>query len=297
MDCRNPIGIEGIYVPCGRCLPCRVKKRRLWATRMELESLAHTHTSMITLTYSDENLPAENTLDPVHMRNWLKRIRKAVAPLPLRFFSCGEYGGISERPHYHVILYGYQACLRGGAGGLRVYRPSDCCPQCALVSQTWGYGLISCEHVSPASFRYVAGYVTKKMMSKDDPRLNGRYPEFARMSRMPGLGVPALPAILKAMEEGFRIYDKEEDVPAYLIIGGKKRPIGKYLQQQLRLALGRHKESPVHVKQAFLAKMQDLWAASKALDTTPKELLIRMGETAADRTEFYETLKPKREKI
>lgn len=297
MLCRNPIGLENIYVPCGRCLPCRVQKRRLWATRMELESLAHEHTSMITLTYSDENLPAEKTLDPVHLRNWLKRIRKRVAPLPLRFFSCGEYGGISERPHYHAILFGYQSCLRGGASGLRVYRPSDCCSQCAVVSETWGYGLISCECVTPASFRYVAGYVTKKMMNKDDPRLRGRYPEFARMSLKPGIGVPAIPLIAKALEDGFRIYDKGEDVPSYLIVRGKKMPIGKYLQRELRLAIGRSKDTPEHVKRAFLQKMQTLWEASKDLDTTPKELLLKLGEAQAANMEFYETMKPKREKI
>lgn len=264
---------------------------------MELESLAHEHTSMVTLTYRDENIPQENSLDPVHLRNWLKRIRKAVAPLPLRFFACGEYGGASERPHYHAILYGYRSCLRGGATGLRVYRPSDCCSQCGLVSQTWGHGLISCESVSPASFRYVAGYVTKKMMNKNDPRLNGRYPEFARMSLKPGIGVPAIPLIAKALEDGFRIYDKNEDVPSYLIVRGKKMPIGKYLQQQLRLAIGRSKDTPDHVKRAFLSKMQDLWAASAAMDTTPKEILLKMGEASAATMEFYETMKPKREKI
>lgn len=166
-----------------------------------------------------------------------------------------------------------------------------------MVSETWGYGLISCECVTPASFRYVAGYVTKKMMNKDDPRLRGRYPEFARMSLKPGIGVPAIPLIAKALEDGFRIYDKGEDVPSYLIVRGKKMPIGKYLQRELRLAIGRSKDTPEHVKRAFLQKMQTLWEASKDLDTTPKELLLKLGEAQAANMEFYETMKPKREKI
>lgn len=36
----------------------------------------------------------------------MKRLRKYLEPVKVRFFACGEYGDNTYRPHYHLILFG-----------------------------------------------------------------------------------------------------------------------------------------------------------------------------------------------
>ena len=37
----------------------------------------------------------------------MKRLRKKLHPLKIRFFHCGEYGDKTRRPHYHALIFGY----------------------------------------------------------------------------------------------------------------------------------------------------------------------------------------------
>lgn len=299
MLCRKPTGIgNGVYVRCGHCVPCRVQKRMLWASRMELEALAHPVTSFVTLTYSDETLPENGSLRPRDVTLWLKRIRKAVEPLRLRYFACGEYGGETWRPHYHAIVYGLEPCRRSPFFTRRVHQLGQCCPSCDLVFKTWGLGIVCAAPASPECFRYVAGYVTKKMASKNDPRLNGRHPEYAIPSRRPGIGVPALPLIKQAMEDGFRLWDQSEDVPSHVLVrGNQKLLLGKYLQRKLREECGRDGETPEEIKRAFYQNMRDVLEFAKENDLLPQEVHTRLGENSASRIEFWERAKPKREKL
>lgn len=286
MLCRNPIGLgDGVYVPCGGCIPCRVQKRRLWASRLELEAHTHTEKVFLTLTYDDERLPEGATLKPKHVQDWLKRIRKAVEPLPLRFFACGEYGDKTERPHYHAILFGYPECT-GTAFNTAV---AGCaCSSCSTVRKTWGHGHILSGRVTAQSCRYIAGYVTKKMQSKGHPDLNGREPEFARWSNRPGLGVPALKMIAQAMIDGFQAWDKDVDVPTHVMASDHKLVFSKYLRGKLREELGRSKETPEAVKRQWLENMQTVLMAAKENDLLPKEVHAALDGMRMDRMEFYE---------
>lgn len=71
-------------------MPCRINKRRIWTTRLFLESLVHRSSIFFTLTYRDECLPEGGNLNPRDMTLFLKRLRKAVAPLRIRFFIVGS---------------------------------------------------------------------------------------------------------------------------------------------------------------------------------------------------------------
>lgn len=219
MLCKKPFYAGGTdYFPCGQCLPCRINRRRLWTHRIILEALKHEASSFVTLTYSNEHVPSDGSLNPRHLQLYLKSLRQAIIPFRLRFYAVGEYGDSTHRPHYHIALFGLG-------------------PQHANVIQAcWRYGFTYTGQLTLASAQYVAGYVTKKMTSKDDPRLNGRYPEFARMSNRPGIGAHALDELEDFLysEQGAKLLMQTKDVPLFLMHGGKKLPLGRYLRGKLR---------------------------------------------------------------
>ena len=187
MLCRAPILLGGRAFPCGQCMPCRVNRRRIWSHRIMLVAMQHSDSAFVTLTYSEDNVPktadGQLNLVPKDLQDWLKRFRKAIEPMRVRFYAVGEYGDETLRPHFHVALFGYPTCRFGNS----IYsdRRLNCCPQCDTVRDTWRHGSVLLGTLEDNSAQYIAGYVTKKLTSKDDYRLKGRYPEFARMSLHP----------------------------------------------------------------------------------------------------------------
>lgn len=200
-----------------------------------LEAFKHDQNAFLTLTYDETNLPADGSLRPRDLQLFIKRLRKAVHPSLFRFFAVGEYGDQTHRPHYHAGLFGFPGCRHGRSRySLGI---TNCCYWCDLVRETWGLGHIFIGNLEPDSAQYLAGYVTKKMTSKDDQRLNGRHPEYARMSLKPGIGADAMLDVAAAL----LTYGKDDaaDVPLALAHGKKELPLGRYLRIKLREAIGR----------------------------------------------------------
>lgn len=198
---------------------------------MMLENLLHEDSSFVTLTYAPEHEPEGGTLVPKDLQDWLKRLRKFTSPVRLRYLAVGEYGGETGRPHYHAIVYGLPTCLLGDTRGHSSQR--SLCSRCRLVSDTWGKGRILLGTVTPESCQYVSGYVVKKMTGVNDERLQGRYPEFARMSLKPGIGLGALDAIFDVSSK-LNLVNTQGDVPSTLRHGNKIWPLGRYLTRKLR---------------------------------------------------------------
>nr|QJB20591.1 MAG: replication initiator protein [Microvirus sp.] len=263
MLCKKPFHSFG----CGQCLPCRVKRRRIWTHRILLEALCYEENSFLTLTY--KNQPEGGTLVPRDFQLWLKRFREALSEddrPTIRFFGVGEYGDKSGRPHYHAALF--------GAG-------RDVLP---LVQKTWSKDGESLGHVmlgslTLASAQYIAGYVTKKMTKPDDSRLNGRHPEFSRMSQ--GIGRGMVPQIAKSLKGVNYVCRSISDVPTVLSHGPRTLPLGRYLRAKLVPHLGlpdknshslleRHRYDTLRNADAALdayQKMQDL--LSRHVDYPP----------------------------
>ena len=208
--------VGDVKLPCGQCTGCRVDRAREWSVRCLHEAKCWKENSFVTLTYNDENLPANGSLDYTHFQKWMRALRKRVGPV--RFFMCGEYGEVSLRPHYHAILFGYQfPDLRPwgrSPAGHPVYRS-------ALLEELWRYGNSLIGAVTKESAGYVARYCLKKVTGdRAEAHYGGRVPEFARMSLKPGIGA-----------RFFERYQSDILPNDYCVADGVKIPVPRYYEK------------------------------------------------------------------
>lgn len=166
-------------VPCGSCIGCRLERSRQWAMRCEHETKLHDASCFLTLTYDQEHLPANGSLEPKHLQDFIKRLRFHRGSL--RFFACGEYGEQLSRPHYHALIWGLDFPDK-----LRYDRELFTSRE---LESVWGHGMCTIGQVTFESAAYVARYSLKKVVGPAaEGWYRGRHPEFLRMSRRPGIG-------------------------------------------------------------------------------------------------------------
>lgn len=150
----------GLLLPCGQCRGCRLDRSREWAIRCVHEAQLHDANCFLTLTYDEEHVPADGSLNKTHWQKFAKRLRKHVGPF--RFLHVGEYGGLYHRPHYHALLFGVDFAFdrelyAGGDTPLFVS---------STVSKAWRFGFHTIGAVSMQSASYVAKYTLKKVTGK-----------------------------------------------------------------------------------------------------------------------------------
>lgn len=183
-----------VTLPCGGCVGCRKEKARQWTVRCMHEASLHLSNCFITLTYSDQNLPDNGSLEKRDFQLFMKRLRKQFPGTRIRFFGCGEYGDAAGRPHYHTLLFGHDFSDK--------YISADRDAYTAWRSPTlealWPLGLSEIGSFSPSSAAYIARYCIKKvstdMSDHHYTRVNTSTgemitvePEFLLMSRRPGI--------------------------------------------------------------------------------------------------------------
>jgi len=190
-----PFTGEVVRVPCGYCRGCRMDKAKAWALRCVHEAQMHDENCFVTLTYNPENLPSDGSVSKREMQLFMKRLRKSVNGKEVRFYGCGEYGSKLGRPHYHLLLFGYdfpdkeifyvEESKRSRfdiSGSYKVFKS-------AMLARLWEKGFSSLGEVSFESAGYCARYVGKKIGGKMAlEHYKGKEPEFALMSRRPGIG-------------------------------------------------------------------------------------------------------------
>lgn len=226
-----------------------------------LEASQHPFNSFWTLTYSDDTIPLTidglQTLRRKDLTDFVKRLREDYSPLKLRYFNVGEYGDSSERPHYHLALFNYPSCSRGHS---QFNRRANCCSVCERVLRIWGKGIVHSGQLEDNSAAYIAGYVTKKLTSAQDPRLKGREKEFGSMSLKPGIGAGFMDEVASTLLE-HQLDRVINDVPNQLAHSGRPRPLGRYLTRRLRERIGMAPEPPqatLRENQERLQPMRDL---------------------------------------
>lgn len=262
-----------------------------------LESYLHDKSSFVTLTYDEDHIPDGETLVPKDTQDWLKRFRKAIEPHRIRYFLVGEYGEETQRPHYHAALFNYPPCdyreLTQGSS-----RERGCCVSCDTIRDTWGKGRIFNGLLEPHSAQYIAGYVTKKMTGKDDPRLFGRHPEFTRSSKRPGIGADFMHFVASEFMK-FNLENTQVDVPSTLRHGPKELPLGRYLQKRLRKLVGKDEKAPQAVLDKISKELQPLREAAKHDEENPglKYHVLQASKGAIAKAEFRHNLRKKKGSI
>lgn len=174
-----------VYLPCNKCVACQLKSSNNWALRLLMETQAHKDICFITLTYNNENLPYNASLYKRDYQLFIKRLRKALNGLKIRYFLSGEYGSLYGRPHYHLILFGWKPTdlverFTRTKKGEVLYESN-------FLAKLWGYGFISVGlNTEIRTFKYLAKYMQK--IHNDDYQLiqSGRIPTFIVMSK--GIG-------------------------------------------------------------------------------------------------------------
>lgn len=218
-----------LQMPCNNCMGCRLERARQWAVRMRHESKLYDDNCFITLTYDNENVPEDFSVKLHHWQLFMKRLRKSL-PQRIRFFACGEYGDENLRPHYHAIIFNHDFKDKKLHSYNKQKQPIYTSENLLSI---WQMGHVTTQDVTFKSCSYVARYVTKKIngpsgpdhysrVSPVDGKLYNVKPEFAVMSRRPGIGARYV--------EQF----KSDFYPSgYLIVDGRKHSPPQYYINQL----------------------------------------------------------------
>lgn len=231
------VGVE--EYGCGRCLPCKIKRRNLWTGRLLLERMDHAASWFVTLTYADEWLPKDLSVRPRELSKFLKRLRRRVQPERVRYYGVGEYGEDYGRPHYHLALYGLPALRHVNPGDAHMMAITCKCDVC----KAWPYGGVSIWPLDEKTAAYICKYVTKFGGEDAEKKIGTRHREFARMSLRPaGIGATGAKAVFHSVARnlGWDYYlgNGSGDVPSVLRVAGKLRPLGRYLRSKIRQQVG-----------------------------------------------------------
>lgn len=236
-----------IMVPCNKCLGCKKDRAKRWCQRMVHESRLPRYQKhgygccFITLTYDDKHLPWSKkkdgsndmpTLQKDHVQKFLKRLRYFTGK-KIRYYACGEYGTIDERPHYHLILFGEDFTsdkeilpvhYNVEARKYMIIGEDRLLYRSEKLKKSWKYGHHSITSFSSATAMYVAKYLIKIRDHYQDIRVvtGAREDMFSIMSRKPGLGY-----------EYYKKYGEQWFGQDVVRLGGMKMKPDRYYEKQL----------------------------------------------------------------
>lgn len=144
------------------------------------------------------------TVYPHDLRNFMKALRKRqklVSDESIKAYSVGEYGGQTDRPHYHLLIFNIHPLV------IKEVRDQ----------KIWTLGYTHTGTVTPKSIHYVTGYVIgKKHIYKE------KQPKFTSISK--GIGI-------NYIEDNYE-YHRPLD-RTYVRKGKLKQKIPYYYQKKL----------------------------------------------------------------
>lgn len=206
---------ETVPVPCGRCPNCCKRRISHWSFRLMQEDKKSSQSHFITLTYETPPISRNGfmSLRKKDCQDFFKRLRYYEKDnTRIKYYLCGEYGGKTQRPHYHFIIF-----------------------NCGTdnISKAWELGHVHFGKVSAASVGYTCKYMAKPSkipMHRNDDRV----PEFSLMSK--GLGLDYLtPQMIKWHK------DDLENRMYCVLRDGKKISMPRYYKDKMYSELDKKK--------------------------------------------------------
>ncbi|QCQ84910.1 replication initiator protein [Blackfly microvirus SF02] len=220
-------------VGCGHCPGCLLERSRQWGIRAMHENRMHKQSAFLTLTYSNDTLPRDGSLVKRHLQLFHKKLHNRLLRsrgVGIRYYSCGEYGSLNQRPHYHVLSFGYdppdKLLYSRNHRDEPIYSSRE-------LDAMWGYGDTKVGEVTFESASYVARYCLKKVSAAvreaghyvvydADGVIHERLPEFQLFSTNPGIG-----------SSYFDRYKDEIMAHDTIIMGNREVPSVRYYDKKI----------------------------------------------------------------
>lgn len=181
------------WIPCGKCIGCRLDYSREWAIRLQHEQITSHSSCWITLTYDDDHLPVSDlsphpSLSKSDWTTFTKSLRNR--GYKFKCYAAGEYGDRFGRPHFHACMFNLDFPDRRFKyttdTGYEVHSSQ-------ILTDIWGKGFADVSDLSYDNAAYTARYTLKKIYGEaatDHYRRWDAYgnqywiePEFSIMSR------------------------------------------------------------------------------------------------------------------
>lgn len=240
-NCLNPVTLPGasFTVPCGKCFNCCVRYSKEWAVRC-LDELQFNNGvgCFLTLTYAE----TDGNLHRKDLQDFIKRLRRKISPQNFKYFGCGEYGGKGNRPHYHLMLFGWRPddLQEVSRNKNVVYYKSD------FISAVWSLGFVSVGDITFKSAMYCAKYLQKL-----DERPHKVKP-FTCMSLKPGIG--------------YRNLEYKDILNEKLFFDGKSYPLPRYYVRRAEKDGFNVDILKMHKQQIAVAVAKDVFELKKNID-------------------------------
>lgn len=245
MRCISPIQLTRpvrTTVPCGRCNYCLQSKRADWSFRLIQEWKHADSAHFLTLTYEDARinlsplgLPQLCKRDVQLFTKRLRKLQNGNTHSPIRYYTVGEYGTQTQRPHYHSIMFNVHDEVL------------------SQLPNVWPQGHTHIGSVSEASIHYVTKYVINRVEDGATcpvmKRLKAREPPFSLMSRRPGIGAQYVDTHLTWHRTAMRNYTQ---------VNGIKNRIPRYYKSKLFTDKERESMAPVSIADSDIAYHKEI---------------------------------------
>jgi hypothetical protein len=256
--CLSPIFIRDRFefVPCGKCSECIKNASQTWIYRCKYELSKSDVGIAVTLTYENDSLPFVEVVDPdtgeydytpgfnkEHLQKFFKRLRKIldVKGITFRYLVISEYGGTTDRPHYHGLFF-----FRNVPEEYNIVMKLE-----DMILKEWYYGHCYFDSIDEPTIAYVTKYVLK---DKEPPPHSMK--PFALYSRRPGIGMDY---VTDNAEWHKGEYDRQFFKP---LESNVKIPLNYYIKSKLyNLTKGSYDRIQLDIRK----KQHDLQKYSKAI--------------------------------
>lgn len=155
LNLRQRYGFDNVFlIPCGQCESCRKNKAKEWAIRCSCEAKMHPFNYFLTLTFDDDHIQyackedSNKFLDNLSGHDHINKFK---------FFGCAEYGELTHRYHFHLVLFcDFELDLYDATriNGYYYYHSKK-------IDKLWTKGLYNIAPFEHNCARYVAKYSSK----------------------------------------------------------------------------------------------------------------------------------------